>query len=63
MKTLKAFEILKGRHGTHKAAADYLEVSYSRYNDWRWHPEKMPGRARKLVELAAQAKPTAAAQQ
>jgi hypothetical protein len=47
------FDILKKKFRTHKAAAGYLGVSYSRYNDWRWAPDKMPRRAQRMVEMAA----------
>lgn len=47
------FDTLKGKFKTHKAAAAYLGVSYSRYNDWRWAPELMPRRARRMMEMAA----------
>jgi hypothetical protein len=50
----KHFEALKARFGTHKAAAKAIGVSYSRYCQWRWCPDKMPERSRKLVELAAE---------
>jgi len=46
-------EILRQRHGTHKAVSVFLGVSYTRYNEWRWEPEKMPAYAKKLIELAA----------
>ena len=48
------FEILKQIYGTHKAAAKELGVSYTRYNQWRWDPEKMPTYSKKLVELAVE---------
>lgn len=48
------FELLKQYFGTHKKAAKELGVSYTRYNEWRWRPNEMPGYAKKLVELASE---------
>jgi hypothetical protein len=48
------FDTLKTKFKTHKAAAAYLGVSYSRYNDWRWEPARMPKRARRMMEMAAE---------
>lgn len=55
------FDQLKKHYRSHKSAAKALGVSYSRYNDWRWAPDKMPRRARTLVELAAAAIETSCA--
>lgn len=55
------FKILKKRFKTHKRAAAYLGISYSRYCAWRWHPECMPKYAQKLIELAVEHENTAQA--
>jgi len=49
----KTFEILERRYGSHKAASRALYVSYTRYNEWRWNPEKIPDRSKKYLDLAA----------
>lgn len=46
------FVILKGFFGTHRAAAEYLGISYSRYNDWRWGTSTVPNKFRRLLQLA-----------
>ncbi len=51
----KLFEQLKQFYGSHKAAARAVDVSYTRYNEWRWHPDKMPERAKNHIKLAAKA--------
>jgi len=48
----KLFEKLRDHFGSHKKAAEHLRVSYTRYNEWRWHPDKMPAYAKHHVELA-----------
>ena len=48
----KSFDILRKRFGTHKAAAKWLGISYTRYNEWRWKPDDMPEYSRRLIELA-----------
>ena len=49
------FEKLRLYFGNHKAAAKGIGVSYSRYNDWRAYPEKMPQRAVRQIEYAVEA--------
>jgi hypothetical protein len=46
------FDRLRAKLGSHKAAASYLRVSYTRYNEWRWRPEIVPPQGRRLMELA-----------
>jgi len=48
------FVILREHFGTHRAAAEYLGVSYSRYNEWRWGRDPIPKKFRRLLELAVQ---------
>lgn len=45
------FSILRGFFGSHVAASEYLGVSYSRYNQWRWGAP-IPAKDRRLLELA-----------
>lgn len=47
------FQLLKDHAGSHKAAAKYIGMSYTRYNEWRWNPDSIPGPGRRLLELAA----------
>lgn len=48
----KTFDALRGFFGSHKAAAEYLGVSYCQYNKWRYNGI-VPLRSRRLLELAA----------
>jgi len=46
-----AFDILKTHAKTHKEAAKLIGLSYTRYNEWRWDPSKIPEYGKKLLEL------------
>lgn len=48
----KVFEILRKHNGTHKKAAASIGLSYTRYNEWRWKPSKIPKYGKKLLQLA-----------
>jgi len=50
----KYFEFLKQHFGSHKRAAKYLGISYTRYNEWRWRPDDMPEYSKRLVKFGAQ---------
>lgn len=52
MEPRNIFELLKQHAGSHKAAAKYIGLSYTRYNEWRWRPETIPAPGRRLLELA-----------
>jgi len=51
----KYFEFLRDRFKSHKAAAKYLGISYTRYNEWRWRPDEMPEYSKRLVEFGVKA--------
>jgi hypothetical protein len=53
------FEKLKAIYGTHKKAAKALDVSYSRYNEWRWNPKCVPKAMSNYLELAVLSTPPA----
>lgn len=48
------FAVFKCKFGSHKAAAAFLGVSYTRYNEWRWQPDKAPGRVIRMLEIIAE---------
>ena len=48
------FDILKRHAKTHKAAAKLIGLSYTRYNEWRWNPSKIPEYGIKLLELTVE---------
>jgi len=51
MEIKNIFQLLKEHTGSHKAAARFIGMSYTRYNEWRWRPESIPTPGRRLLEL------------
>lgn len=49
----KIFELLKKHTKSYKASAKYIGLSYSRFCEWRWHPEQIPAAGHRLLEFAA----------
>lgn len=45
------FDILKKHAKTHKEAAKLIGLSYTRYNEWRWNPSKIPEYGKELLRL------------
>jgi len=53
MEIKEIFEFLRKHEGSHKAAAKYIGMSYTRYNEWRYgDPDNIPNGGRRLLELA-----------
>ena len=55
MEIKEIFEFLREHEGSHKAAAKYIGMSYTRYNEWRWNSDNIPNGGRRLLELAVDA--------
>jgi hypothetical protein len=45
------FKALRDHTGSHKKAAELIGLSYTRYNEWRWQPDRIPEYGKKLLEL------------
>jgi hypothetical protein len=56
----KIFKALKNHFRTHKAAAAYLGVSYTRYNEWRWRPKEIPLPMQNYLRLVVSNLPSSA---
>jgi hypothetical protein len=54
MEKKELFNKLKENFGTHKKAAEFIGLSYTRYNEWRWNPDVVPAYGIKLLELAVE---------
>jgi hypothetical protein len=46
------FQLLKEHTGSHKAAARFIGMSYTRYNEWRYKPQEIPAPGLRLLEFA-----------
>lgn len=46
------YNVLRNHFGSHTKVAEWLGLSYNRYNEIRWRPDQAPRYQIRLIELA-----------